>query len=160
MAILNVGIGEYQISRNPEDIVKTYALGSCVAVVVYDKKQKIGGMIHIALPESNIDKEKAQKFPGYFADSGIPVFFREILQGYGANRGALEIKLIGGAAVMDLNGVFDIGKRNVLAIRKLLWKNNLLANVEDVGGDYSRTVSIFISTGEVWVSSKDKKWQI
>jgi chemotaxis protein CheD len=62
---------------------------------------------------------------------------------------------------MDPNGTFNIGKRNVLAIKKLLWKYKLGAIAEDVGKDYSRTVSVNIQTGEVLVSSPGKgEWKL
>lgn len=159
MAQLIVGIGEYKVSSNPSDIIKTFALGSCVAVILYDKVRKIAGLLHVALPDSTVDKPKSLVLPGFFADTGLPLLVREFVQ-LGSNRNQSWIKLVGGATVMDPNGVFDIGKRNILAIRKILWKNNLGAIAEDVGGDYSRTVSVTVDTGEIKISSKDKIWSL
>ena len=61
MSVLNVGIGEWIVSNDPADTLKTYALGSCVAVLIYDASQMIAGMIHIALPDSKVDAERAHK---------------------------------------------------------------------------------------------------
>ncbi|GAB1483918.1 hypothetical protein MASR2M78_27350 [Treponema sp.] len=58
MGVLNVGIGEWAVSKSIDDVIKTYALGSCVAVIIYDAKAKVGGLIHVALPDSSIDAEK------------------------------------------------------------------------------------------------------
>ena len=56
----DIGIGHFKVSAKPGDEIKTYALGSCIAVVLYDKKAKIAGMIHIALPDSAVNAEKAK----------------------------------------------------------------------------------------------------
>ena len=61
---------------------------------------------------------------------------------------------------MDANGRFDISKRNVLAIKKYLWKNQLGTVAEEVGGEISRTVCVSVASGEVVVSSGGKKWEI
>lgn len=49
-----VGIGEFAISNRPEDTIKTFSLGSCIAVVIYDKIQKVAGMAHIAMPSKSL----------------------------------------------------------------------------------------------------------
>ena len=54
-------------------------------------------------------------------------------------------------AVMDSGGVFNIGKRNQLAVRKALWKAGLLTLSEDMGGQGSRTVRLELATGQFWV---------
>ena len=48
MNVIYVGVGEYAISGTPGEIVKTLALGSCVAVVVLDADNKSVGLLHIA----------------------------------------------------------------------------------------------------------------
>lgn len=156
---LVVGIGDIVYSKKPDDVIKTYALGSCVAVVLYDKVQQIAAMVHIALPSSSVDLKKAQSSPGHFADTAIPLIIEELKKA-GVQKHNLWIKLIGGAKVMDAEGYFDIGKRNVLAIKKELWKYNLGPIAEDVGGDFGRTVTLTVKTGEVMISSKNHKWYI
>lgn len=159
MAIVTVGIGEWAVSSNEEDLLKTYALGSCVAVCVYDAKLRLAGLLHVALPDSAVDAVKAGLHPGYFADTGLSLMIEE-LKAAGALRAHVWIKLAGGASVMDDRGVFDIGRRNVLAIKKHLWKSSLGPIAEDVGGSISRTVSIAAGSGEVIVSSSNRQWSL
>lgn len=52
---------------------------------------------------------------------------------------------------MDREGVFNIGKRNYLALRKILWKAGVLVQGEDVGGHLSRTVRLDIASGRFWL---------
>jgi hypothetical protein len=47
--------------------------------------------------------------------------------------------------------VFDIGKRNHLALRKILWKAGVLLSGEAVGGTTSRTVRLEIDGGRLWL---------
>ena len=159
MANKTVGIGEWIVSSDPADIIKTYALGSCVAVLVYDSKVRVAGMIHVALPDSAVDPERAKSLPGYFADTGLPVMIEEMKR-LGAVRAHVWVKLAGGSSVMDSAGLFDIGKRNILAVKKQLWRSTLGPIAEDVGGTISRTVSLSVSTGETTLSSGNRSWTI
>lgn len=159
MGQVNIGIGEWAVSNEASETLKTFALGSCVAVIIYDKKLMIAGMIHIALPDSAVDAERARVLPGYFADTGLPVMIEEMKK-RGAVRGNVWVKLVGGASVMDPGGFFDIGKRNVLAAKRILWGSSLGPVAEDTGGTMSRTVSISVSGGETTISSGQKQWTI
>jgi chemotaxis protein CheD len=159
MRAVNVGIGDFEVSRSRDEVIKTYALGSCVAVIAYDKVNKVAGLMHVALPDASINPQKAAEKPGYFADSGMPAFM-DALKKAAAAQSFLVIKLAGGSSIMDDNGRFDIGKRNVLAIRKLLWKIGLGTIAEDVGGNISRTVTVSVATGEVTVTSAGKQWNL
>lgn len=159
MKSVTVGIGEHKVSAKSDETLKTYGLGSCVAVVLYDRVQRIAGMLHVAYPESTVNGKKAGKLPGYFVDTGIPLFIEEIKQ-HNVERRNVWAKLIGGSALMDDNGRFNIGKRNVLAVRKALWNAGIGVLKEDTGESISRTVSIAVATGVVTVSSGDSSWDL
>jgi chemotaxis protein CheD len=154
----DVGIGDIVVSSGEEEI-KTYALGSCVALVVWDKAIQAGGMIHIALPEGHINPDKARDKPGYFADTGLPVLFSE-LKKIGANRRTCWVKLVGGASILDENNTFDIGRRNALAVKKYLWKMGLALTSEEIGGTISRTVSLVLPQGELIISNGNQRWTL
>lgn len=161
MSQIVLGIGEYGASKTPGAAVKTYALGSCVAAIFLCPSTRTVGMIHIALPDSSINPAKAKERPGYFADTGIPLLLKEMARlGCAANGRGMHVKLTGGASIMDPNETFNIGKRNVLTIRKILWSLGLCAVAEEIGGTISRTVSASVSSGEIVISTPgrpDKK---
>jgi chemotaxis protein CheD len=159
MSMITIGIGEWAVSKDPGTLLKTYALGSCVAVNIYDKVLKISGMIHVALPDSSIDPAKRNAHPGYFVDTGLPLMIEEMKK-LGVQRHNIWVKLTGGASVMDGAGLFDIGKRNILAVKKVLWKSSLGPIAEDTGGIISRTVSFWVDSGEILISSGTKEWSI
>ena len=162
MSQLILGVGDLGASKAPGEAVKTFALGSCVSVIFLDPKVRAVGMVHVALPESKINAQKAQAKPGYFADTGIPKLLAEMAR-LGCNpRGVgMLVKLCGGANVMDPNDSFNIGKRNALAIKKLLWGLGMGARAEDLGGNFSRTVTVFVDSGDVLLSSPGRPdWKL
>ena len=157
MKVIYVGVGEYSTSKVPGEVVKTMALGSCVAVIVLDPKNRVVGLLHVALPDSSINKKRAEEKPGIFADTGVTMLLGEMKK-YGYDRKSrLTIKLAGGARIMDPNNTFNIGKRNILAVRKCLWHYRLGAIAEDVGGTISRTIAVDVDTGKVKISSPGRR---
>lgn len=162
MGSVILGVGDYGASKNPGDEVKTYALGSCVSVILLDPKTRTVGMVHVALPDSSINKAKAAEKPGYFADTGIPALLAEMAKlGCHKKGRGMVVKLCGGANVMDTNDTFQIGKRNALAIKKILWSYGMGAVAEDLGENFSRTVSISVEAGQVTLSSPGRpNWQL
>lgn len=161
MAKIIVGIGDAAVSANTEDEIKTFALGSCVAVIILDPKTRAVGMVHIALPDSKIDPAKGQQLPGYFADTGLPHLFKLLSKFDVRSHPGLIIKLIGGANVLQQHDHFQIGKRNVTAIKKMLWDMKLPITAEDVGENHSRTVTVELKTGKVFASSSDgREWRV
>jgi chemotaxis protein CheD len=146
-----VGISEMQISRSPEEILVTYSLGSCVALSLHDPA--IGaGLIHCMLPQSSIDPAKARQKPAMFVDLGVPALLDAMLA-LGARRRSLVAKVAGGANVFDDRGMFRIGERNHAALRRILWKNDILIAAEHVGGTKARTMYVSVATGRVLIKS-------
>jgi chemotaxis protein CheD len=150
MSALVVGISDCKVSQDAESVLMTYALGSCIAVTMYDPVAKIAGMLHYMLPESALESAKAQQNPCMFADTGIPLLLERVMAG-GAQPRRIMVRLTGGAQVLDGAGVFQIGKRNYLAARKILWKAGILIAAEVVGGEISRTVRLDVGTGRMWL---------
>ena len=156
MSMTAVGIADCRISNVPDDILVTYALGSCVAVLIHDPVARTGGLLHYMLPESGIDPTKARDNPYMFADTGVPLLFRRSYE-KGAQKRRLVVSIAGGAQVMDETGVFNIGKRNYLALKRILWKAGVLIHNEAVGGAVSRTVRLEVGTGRVWLRSEGRQ---
>jgi chemotaxis protein CheD len=145
-----VGISDCKTSKDRDSTLMTYALGSCVGVAVFDATAVVGGLLHVLLPESSLDTRKAAKNPYMFADTGVTELLKSCLD-MGAMKSRLRVWLAGGSSLMDDRGVFNIGKRNQLAVRKALWKAGLLTVSEDLGGQGWRTVRLELQTGTFWV---------
>lgn len=139
-----------KISSDVESVLVTYSLGSCIGIAVYDPVARVGGILHFMLPDSSIDPVKADRNPYMFADTGIPRLFKAAYQ-LGAKKQRMKIIVAGGAQILDQKGFFNIGKRNHLAVRKMFWKNNVMIDYEDIGGNVNRTVRMAVGSGKVWL---------
>ncbi|HLE11787.1 MAG: hypothetical protein A2504_15185 [Bdellovibrionales bacterium RIFOXYD12_FULL_39_22] len=161
MAKLIVGVGDCIASKDPSDEIKTYALGSCVALILLDPQLRAGAMAHIALPESNINLARSKERPGYFADTAIPYLFNLMSRLGSIPHKKYIIKLIGGANVVKDEDRFVIGERNITAVKKILWNMNYAITAEDVGKNFSRTVALDMKNGKITITSSDgKSWSI
>ncbi len=153
MTTLTVDISDLRVSDRAEDLLVTYALGSCVAVMVHDPVRRAAGMLHLMLPASEIARDKAAERPAMFADTGVPCLFQSLYR-LGCEKRNLVVKVAGGGALHDDRGIFAIGRRNTLAVRKLLWNAGVLIAAEDVGGAKSRTTRLHVGTGRCTVLSQ------
>ena len=147
-----VGVADMVVSNDSSAEIVTYSLGSCLGITVYDPIKKIGGLLHIMLPDSKIDAAKAVSAPFMFVDTGVPRLFHGAYN-LGADRSRLVVKVAGGAQLIDQQGIFNIGARNFTALENLLAQNGLRAHATDVGGLSSRTVRLDLANGNVTVKT-------
>jgi len=145
VADLNVGLAG--------DVLVTYGLGSCVAIMLYDSTVRVGGMAHILLPTPALAKRGAspQKFP----QTAIPALL-EAMTEVGASPKRVTARLAGGAAMFGAlapTGTIKMGERNVVATRKTLNAHNIPVLGEAVGGDFGRSVRFEVESGVVNISS-------
>lgn len=148
-----IGISEMKVSRDPDDLLVTHALGSCIGVAIHDPVAQVGGILHYMLPLSSLDPVKAAANPYMFGDTGIPAFFQEAYR-LGAVKERLKVILAGGARVIETDSRFDIGSRNVVIARKLFWKNAVLIAAEHVEGTIPRTLYLEVGSGRCWFTSR------
>ena len=105
-----VGVGDMAVSNNAQMVLSTYALGSCVGVIAYDPTIKVGGLLHLLLPDSSISPQKAALQPAMFADTGLPLLFNALF-GLKAHPSRLRLFVCGGASVLSGQDPFRIGDR-------------------------------------------------
>jgi chemotaxis protein CheD len=151
---LVVGIGELAVSQAPDDVIVTHALGSCIAVCLWDPAVRVAGLLHFLLPEASLNMERARKQPATFADSGIALLFQTAYT-RGVDKKRCIVRLVGGAEVAGLQGIgaLNVGKRNLLMARQILWQNGVIIAGESTGGTIPRTVALRASDGVLEVSS-------
>ena len=147
-----IGIGELAVMTEPGGRITTHAVGSCIAVCIFDPRAGVAGMLHFLLPEAAINPQRAQTHPAVFADTGIPLLFQNAYR-HGLVKQRAIVKLIGGADMAQASGAFNTGKRNLLAARNLLWRNGVFIAAEDVGGIDARTVHMSVDNGRIQVLS-------
>ncbi len=150
----SVGVGELRVSKDAGDILIAFGLGSCLGVVVYDPVAHVGGMLHAMLPLASLDPEKARFNVGMFVDTGVPALFRDCYK-HGALKYRMTVKVAGGAtiAIDEDEDLFQIGRKNIVVLRKILQQNGIEVQASDIGGRISRTVTLAISNGDVHIRS-------
>lgn len=129
----NIGIGEFKVG---DFAMTSIGLGSCIAIVLHDKKKLIGGVAHVMLPNSNEKKDR----PGKFADTAVPKILEELTAG-GSNKRDIFAKIAGGSSMFkQFKGNLDIGGRNIEAIKEVLKRYNIPLEGEDTGGNIGRSI--------------------
>ena len=146
-----VTMGNVVVAKTPHSIL-CRGLGSCVALVLYDTRRKIGGVAHIMLPGSN--EGSGLNRPCMHA--GIATaFLLEHLDEKGAVRGNIVAKIVGGASMFANGGDSGptIGEQNIISIRHILNQERIPLMGRDVGGNYGRSIQLYLDSGKVTVSS-------
>lgn len=146
-----VGIGEYCISKNRGDVIKTFALASCVAVAVYDPGVYTAGLAHIALPSAGISLMDNDTKPCYYATIGVPLLINRMISEYGCLKSRLIVELFGGAKSTNNQDIFNIGRKNIQAIKLILDSMELKYINRETGNIYSRTLELDIASGKITI---------
>lgn len=143
-----IGVGDLAVSCNLEVVLSTYALGSCIGVVAYDPVARVGGILHLMLPDSAIAPDRAARQPALFADTGLAMFFRSLgsLRTEAAN---LRIFVGGGASVLGGPDPYRIGERNTRATLDYLGAHGFAVRKSIVGGGINRALHLEMATGIV-----------
>lgn len=147
----NVGIADLAIARR-EGILITYALGSCIGISLYDPVIKLGGLLHIMLPERG---NMMDSNPLKFADSGISEMLRK-MGVFGGVKSRYVCKIAGGAKMFDVGGsgsLGNIGERNIESVRKIFRDEQIRIMGQDVGQNYARTMLLDLENGEVKIKT-------
>lgn len=146
-----VGLGEIWVTRNPNAVLVTFGLGSCIAVCVYDPGFKVAGMMHVVLPSGSATMNG--RSPGKYADSGIPLLIQR-MENLGATRQRMVAKIAGGAKVVRgaaSESLMDIGQKNIEAVKKALEQEGVTIAAFDTGGVHGRSVWLKAKSGLMMV---------
>jgi chemotaxis protein CheD len=141
-----VGISECKFSSDPTDSIVTYALGSCVGLVLYDAPARIGGLLHIMLPDSRFRSSSREFNPCMYADTGFYTLIQELLS-IGASKHSLVAKVAGGANMLRHSSLLDIGQRNSEAILRLAGKEHIPVLGTSLGGSVGRSMHVRLDDG-------------
>ena len=135
------------------DVLVTYGLGSCVAIVLYDPVKRLGGLAHIMLPSRSLARR--EDVPGKTPQSAVPALVDQLTT-LGANSRRLTGRLVGGAslfAALTPPGSIQMGERNVVASREVLHQHGIPLVGELVGGESGRSVWFHLDDGALVVRS-------
>ncbi len=146
-----VGISDMKIVTG-EDVLITYALGSCVGTCIYDSAAGIMGLSHVLLPERSLctGDNNTKKF----ADTAIAQMVSD-MQARGASAYRMKAKIAGGAQ-MFFNSTIKIGERNIQMVKRELSRLGISIVGSDVGENYGRTMQCHAADGKVIIKMIDR----
>lgn len=149
-----VGVAEAAVSSDVRAVIVTHALGSCLGLAVHDPAARVGGIFHPMLPSASVSPDSAARNPFLCVDSGFRPFLERLI-GAGARKNRLVVKVAGGGRmyVSTQPDIFDIGRRNFTALRKILWNEGMMIHAECVGGTRPQTVFLHIASGRTQVAT-------
>lgn len=150
-SVVTVGIADMKLLTSAGTLI-THALGSCLGITAFDPIVRVGALLHLMLPSSMVAQHRAANNPYMFADTGIPLLFRECYA-KGAARTRMVVTITGGASLRAKGNAdfFRIGKRNIEEAERLLAATGVAVAARDLGGTCSRTVSLDVRTGDVFL---------
>ena len=156
--IIKVGMADLKTCVSPNGIT-TLGLGSCVGIAIRDPVNKIGGLAHVMLPDSNAIKSSQMNI-AKFADTGIAELVKQ-MERLGAKRERMVAKIAGGANMFNFQGgganaVGKVGERNVEAVKAKLRQLNIPIQAADTGLNYGRTVIFYPETGAYHIRAVGK----
>jgi len=152
-----IGIGEYAITKDIDETIVTHALGSCVAIMFRCPTTKLTAMAHVVLPEQaiHVSKDRTETYrPAYFADEVLPKMFNAFISYPGCKLEEVDITIVGGAEAMNIDDIFQVGKRNLDKIKQILQMYKARFRSHETGGRFSRTVEIIVKTGEIRIKKQ------
>ena len=153
---VRVKVADYAV-RKGGHVIATVGLGSCVAIALYDREAKVGGLAHILLPNKMMSRETGN--PAKFPETIVPVMLAEMRQLGSLPTARISAKIVGGASMFGqlVSGTgINVGERNVTATREALAAANIPLLAEDTGLDYGRSVYFHLDDGRVEVRSLKK----
>jgi chemotaxis protein CheD len=156
LADVRVKVADYAVRRG-NDIIATIGLGSCVAIVLYDKDTKVGGLAHILLPSMAMSRETSN--PAKFPETIVPIMLAEMRALGVTQTSRVNAKIVGGASMFGqlVNGTgINVGERNIAATKEALVAAGIPLIAEDTGLDYGRSVYFHLADGRVEVRSLKK----
>jgi chemotaxis protein CheD len=156
---MTVNISDAKVSADPEAVLATYSLGSCIGLTLWDPAAKVAGMLHFQLPTSTMDEQRARQNPYMFADTGFKLLLDEVVR-QGGDRKRLKVRMAGAAQMLGDSALFDIGRRNHAAMRKILWQNRMFVDKEHVGGTLPRTMYLAVADGTLTIKMGQEKFAL
>ena len=148
--ILDVFTGKVEISKK-DIVIRSLALGSCIAVVGYDAKNQIGGIAHIMLPGKSPENKKQEE--NKYAENAVSNLLIQ-MQEAGAAKEEMKFCLAGGANVLKRNDD-TIAEQNCISVLQVLKEQQLKIKAKSLGGAKRRSISLNIFSGKVYLSIGD-----
>jgi chemotaxis protein CheD len=138
-----VRMGELAVSDREGEQLVSMGLGSCVGLIIRDRRGVCAGLAHVVLPGDDDVLPPATDAPAKFADPAVELLVARLGR-LGTPVHRLEAALVGGASMFAFDSGLEIGARNVEAVRRALAARRIAVQAEQTGGSAGRTVRVWV----------------
>ncbi len=149
-----IPVGQSHVSKNIREMIKGVRVASSIVVVAYDHETQLGGMVHMALPDSRMINQIGD-MPDKYVDIALPQFV-DLLIEKGLSRMSVLFRIVGGSQLFNFGGgsgnLLNIGTRNAITARTILNRMGFQVDKTDTGGNKPRTVVLDMRRGTVSVT--------
>jgi len=159
--------GDLYIADGPT-IVKTI-LGSCLSVVFFNRKIKLGAICHAQLPQRSDEPHHCfdhcpvrclQDSPASNEFKYVTCSIRYLAKKFktkGVNRSDIQVKLFGGANVLaNQRKAITVGEKNIAVAREMIREYGFSLHSEKIGGAKGLSLLFYSDTGDVLVKEITK----
>ena len=140
-----IRMGEMAVASKEDGPLRTL-LGSCIGLALHSRRDAIGGLAHIVLPES-LGRDGP---PAKYVDKAVPELIKRIELAGGRARD-LKAKIAGGANMLASPSASTIGDQNLTTMRALLRELGIPLVAEHCGGAQGRRMTFYPDTGRVTI---------
>jgi chemotaxis protein CheD len=148
--------GDCHLSADTDLRLVSRDIGGSVALAVYVPSLGLGGLLRFSFPDSAANPGLAEANPYLFADTGVTALLASVRR-YGIADQNLRLHAVGGSAAPEPTQPTGFGKANELALKKILWRENVWLASEDLGGDFARSIWLEPATGRLIVRSEKRR---
>ena len=170
--VVPVVLGQHRLSDRDDEMLVT-TLGSCVSACIHDPVARIGGMNHFLLPgmqpvrnslqgEAAVTGDRPAPLPrrksahstsgtridpaARYGSAAMELLINDLLAN-GARRERLEVKVFGGARVIETS--LDIGASNASFVLHYIRREGLKLTGHELGGPSGRRIHFYPTSGRV-----------
>lgn len=152
LPVIHLKPGELYLGEEPTVVVTT--LGSCVSLIFFHQRQRLGAICHALLPS---DQHQEHSFR--FVDRSFYWMLAQF-QSRGITLNELQVKLFGGADVLEFcqggGRSATVGQQNIHQALELFRAHGLQVQASNVGGTWGRKIFFYTHTGEVLLKRLEK----
>ena len=143
--IIDIQTGAVRAQRG-KGILKSSAIGSCIAIAAYDAVENIGAMAHVMLPgTAPADKKNSEKTK--YAANAIDTLIGMMID-LGTKKDNIEVVIAGGANVLKKSDD-TICESNIKSTLEILKEKQLHIKEQAIGGTSRRSISLDVENGIV-----------
>ncbi|MEM7045456.1 MAG: chemoreceptor glutamine deamidase CheD [Pseudomonadota bacterium] len=156
MNVMVVLPGRHYVTAKADEMIVTL-LGSCVAACIRDPIAAVGGLNHFLLPASDGGAwENTADAAMRYGNHAMETLINDVIK-LGGMRSRLEVKVFGGARIIEGSSTLSVGQKNIEFVHRYLQNEGLNIAAHHLGGAQPRRIHYFPITGKVQMRQLQRK---